>query len=139
LAIVFFCARGRTGEDIFDPRLAPRDGTFAHYHSGDLNCYHISYFAGARGTANLRKNHGFHLIQEKPDLVAVWRHLQLVRVGPRIRLSVDGQPCIDWVDDGTIGGPSLGGGKLGFRQMNHLLWGEYANLRVYGLARDSQH
>lgn len=138
LAIVFFCARGRKGEDIFDPGLAPRDGTFRNYHSGELDCYHISYFAGGRGTANLRKNFGFHLIQERPDLVAAapretWRHLQLIRFGARIQLRVDGHPCIDWVDDGSTGGPRLAGGKLGFRQMNDLRWGDYANLRIYRL------
>jgi hypothetical protein len=140
LAIVFFCARGRKGEDIFDSGLAPRDGTFKQYHSGDIDCYHISYFAGARGTANLRKNFGFHLIQERADRVAAapretWRHIRLIRFGPRIQMAVDDLPCIDWVDNGTIGGPPLGGGKLGFRQMSHLLWGEYANLRIYRLER----
>src|SRR5690606_5091634 len=50
LNIVFFNARGRGGKSIFDSALSPRDGTFAQYHSGDLDNYHISYWSGGRGT-----------------------------------------------------------------------------------------
>jgi hypothetical protein len=42
LAILFFHARGRRGEDIFD--LAPRTGPYEQYHHGDLDAYHVSYF-----------------------------------------------------------------------------------------------
>ena len=45
LAIIFFCARGRDGQGIFALNKAPRQGEFKRYHSGDLNCYHVSYWA----------------------------------------------------------------------------------------------
>ena len=140
LAIIFVCAKGVKGEDIFDPRLAKREGVFARYHSGDINSYHVSYFAGSRGKANVRKNWGFHLVASGDDLVAAdgpekWHHLLLVRFGGKLVLTVDGKPCITWADDGKEHGPALGGGKIGLRQQNDLLWGDYTNLRVYALKR----
>jgi len=140
LAILFLCAQGARGEDLFDPKLAARDGVFARYHSGDINCYHVSYFAGKRGKANVRKNAGFHLVASADDLVASggpekWHRLLLSRFGGRLELTVDGKPCLSWADDGRVCGPLLGGGKIGLRQQNDLLWGDYANLRVYGLKR----
>lgn len=62
LAIVFFAARGDGGRSVFDPGLKPRDGTFVQYLRGDIDNYHISYWAGDRGTANVRKNRGFHFV-----------------------------------------------------------------------------
>lgn len=72
LAIVHFSATGRDGSDVFDPKLAPRLGVFRSYTNGDINCYHISYWAngptdGRRGTSNLRKNAGFFNIASGPD------------------------------------------------------------------------
>ncbi|MDH7568064.1 MAG: DUF1961 family protein [Armatimonadota bacterium] len=140
LAILFSCARGANGKDLFDPTLQQRDGIFARYHSGDINCYHTSYFAGSRGSANLRKNAGFHLVASGPDLVAQggpekWHSLSLTRFGPLISLVVDDVECFRWTDDGKTYGPLLGGGKIGLRQQNDLLYGDYRNLRVYGLRR----
>ncbi|HUS81615.1 MAG TPA: DUF1961 family protein, partial [Armatimonadota bacterium] len=63
LCIVFFCAQGLSGEDIFDPSLAPRDGTFTGYTNGDIHCYHISYFRNTCGRSPncaLRKNPDFY-------------------------------------------------------------------------------
>lgn len=48
LAIVFYNTQGLRGESIFDPALAPRSGDFKRYHSGDLNGYHVSYWAEVR-------------------------------------------------------------------------------------------
>lgn len=62
LNIVFFRTRGIRGESIFDAALKPRAGVFKQYHGSDLNGYHVSYWAGERTTANIRKNAGFHLV-----------------------------------------------------------------------------
>ena len=141
LAIIFLCAQGVHGEDLFDPKLAKRDGVFERYHSGDIRCYHLSYFAGRRGSANVRKNPGFHLVASGDDLVArggpeKWHHLRLTRFGPTLELTVDGQRSIKWNDDGKAFGPLHAGGHVGLRQQNDLLYGDYANLRVYGLKHD---
>jgi hypothetical protein len=69
LNIVFFNARGINGESIFDPTLQERNGVFKQYHSGDLNNYHVSYWAGDRGFSNLRKNRGFHLVSSGKDYI----------------------------------------------------------------------
>ena len=140
LAIIFFSARGAGGQDLFDPSLAKRDGIFERYHSGDINCYHLSYLAIGRGSANIRKNPGFHLVASAPDLVTKggpdkWHHLRLTRFGSDIELTVDGARCLTWTDDGKTFGHLLDGGKIGLRQQNDLFWGDYTNLRVYALKR----
>lgn len=139
LAIVFVCASGRGGgKDIFDDKTAPRDGTFSQYTNGDVDSYHVSYISIGRGKANVRKNSGFHLVASGPDLVTEagadrWHKLLLARKDNRLWLTVNGKTCVDWTDDGSAGGPPHGGGKLGFRQQNNLYYGDYRNLKVYGL------
>ncbi len=141
LAIVFFNARGLNGQSVFDPSLQPRSGMFSQYHSGDLNNYHISYWAGGRGTANLRKNKGFHLVSDGPDLVApapadAFQTIGICKSGNRIQLFVDGRKSIDWQDDGQTYGPvHTHSGWIGLRQMAHTHRAEYGRLAVYPLKR----
>jgi len=141
LGIVFFSARGRHGEGIFSENLQKRAGEFALYHSGDLDCYHISYYANTladpgRLTSNLRKNHGFYLVANGPAGIPAhsreWNRVQLLKSGGQIQLAVNGRRIIDFTDDGKSHGPILGAGSFGLRQM---VWtvGGYRNLRVYDL------
>lgn len=141
LTIVFFCAKGRNGEDIFDPSLAKRKGAFPGYHSGDINCYHISYYANTpdepgRTTSNLRKNHGFYLVTNGPAGILPGsediHRVSLMKRGARVMLAIDGNTIIDFVDDGKTCGPILDGGKFGLRQMQ---WtrAQYRNLRVHAV------
>jgi len=141
LCIVFFAAKGAAGEDIFDPGLPPRDGTFSHYTKGAIDSYHISYYANApnepgRTHANLRKNSGFHLVQEGWEGIPAGSRevhkLTLVKAGPHIRMFVDGRIIINWTDDGETFGPAREGGKIGFRQMKWTRFG-YRNFRVWEL------
>ncbi|NUS09488.1 MAG: DUF1961 family protein [Nonomuraea sp.] len=141
LAIMFFHARGRDGEDLFDPALAPRTGPYDQYHHGDIDAYHVSYFRRmweserALHTCNLRKSHGFHLVAQGPDPLPAVLDAQ----GPyamrldvhrgEITFSVNDLVSFRWTDEGAVGGPALRGGKVGFRQMAPLI-GEYANLRI---------
>ncbi|MFP4176324.1 MAG: DUF1961 family protein [Candidatus Brocadiia bacterium] len=144
LNIVFFCARGRNGEDVLDPALDERTGIFGHYTGGDIDCYHISYYAnapggGGRTTSNMRKNHGFYLVDNgpigiPPDDHEV-HHVSLLKKGGLVRLGVDGRCVIDWYDDGQQYGPVLGKGKIGLRQMKWTV-GEYRNLRVSRVKTD---
>lgn len=141
LNILFFSGRGTEGQDAFDPGLTKRDGTFIQYTHGDLNTYHISYFANspndARSVANLRKNSGFFLLANGP--VGVMRgglgethHATLIKEGAHIRMAVDGRLIIDFTDDGRRAGPVWSGGKMAFRQMQ---WSStrYHHLRIYGV------
>ncbi len=144
LCIVFFCARGGAGQDVFDPSLAARHGVFSQYTSGDINNYHISYFANAPGSprpvANLRKNSGFHLVSNGPVGVSpadgigpgLTHNAILLKRGNRVRMAVDGKTIIDFEDDGKRAGPVLGGGKIGFRQMQWTV-ARYRNFRVFAL------
>lgn len=141
LAIVFFSTRGAHGEGIFDPALKPRSGVFKQYHSSDLDGYHVSYWAGERGFANVRKNAGFKLVASGPDLIrdAPADAFQVVRIykrGGAIRLIVDDVVSVGFDDDGKTHGPVWNhSGWIGLRQMGHTVRGEYDWLKVYPLER----
>ncbi len=147
LVIVFMAARGVNGEDIFDPSLPPRNGTFTQYTEGSIKSYHISYYANAahnpdRGHANLRKNNTFSLLQQGSEGIPTEsmdsHQISLVKEGPRVRLYVDERKVIDYTDttpivDGVDTGTALGAGKIGFRQMKWTHF-RYRNFRVYSLS-----
>ncbi len=144
LCIMFFAAKGRNGEDLFDPSLQKRTGEYDLYHHGDINAYHISYFRRrwpeerAFHTANLRKSYGFHLVAQGADPIPSVMdadapyHIKIVKFSGRISFYINELLIFDWQDDGKTFGPVLGGGKIGFRQMAPLI-GEYANLKVTAL------
>jgi hypothetical protein len=144
LCIVFFSAAGIHGEDIFEPHLAKREGIFTQYTHGDINCYHISYYANTppnpgRITSNLRKNSGFLLVSNGPPGILPGsrdvHHVQLLKDGSRIVLTVNQHVIIDCIDDGKSGGPVLGSGKIGLRQMQWMN-ARYRNFRVFNLRMD---
>lgn len=140
LCIVFFAAKGQGGRDLFDPSLRARDGRFGQYVKGDIDCYHISYYADTpltpRRTTNLRKNSGFYLVASgpsgvRPGATGVHR-ITLLKEKGLIQLAVDGVRIIDFADDDKTYGLILGSGKIGFRQMQ---WTQarYRNFEVYQL------
>lgn len=137
LAILFFNTRGMRGENLFDPALAPRSGDFKQYHSGELNGYHVSYWAGERGTANIRKNKGFTLVATGPDLVVQapaesFQTIRLHKRGGHIRLMVDDIVSVAFDDDGKAHGPVwTHTGWLGLRQMAHAIRCDYDDLKIY--------
>jgi hypothetical protein len=142
LTIVFFAAKGQNGEDIFDPSLPKRDGTFSHYIRGAVKSYHISYFANTpgflgRATSNLRKNNKFHLLASGPVAVRPGsqqiHRVRLIKDGAHIQLQLDGKVSIDFTDPGgSRYGPVYGGGKIGLRQMQWTV-ARYRNFRVWEL------
>lgn len=127
LCIVFVGAKGRRGEDLFAPALQPRNGVFGQYINGDIDTYHISFYPNSpvmepgRTTSNMRKNHGFLLVDNGPVGIPIGsraiHRLTLLKEGPRLRLAVDGRLVIDFTDDGKQFGPRLKEGKFGLRQM----------------------
>ena len=139
-----FSAMGCNGEDLFDPSLAPRDGQYNLYHSGDINAYHISYFRrkweDERGfhPCNLRKSKGFHLVAQGADPIPDCAdalesyHIRITKNKGRIDFAINDLTVFSWQDDGKEYGPVLGGGKIGFRQMAPMI-GEYSDLKVYAL------
>ncbi|WP_127490540.1 YesU family protein [Paenibacillus glycanilyticus] len=142
LAILFFCAAGIEGQDLFDSGLAGRSGIYDQYHHGDINAFHVSYFRRRHAeersfhTCNLRKSYGFHLVAQGADPIpdaadaeGPYR-MQLLKQGPYVQFAVNDLLLFSFKDDGTTWGPLLGKGKLGFRQMAPLI-AEYGNLQVY--------
>ena len=143
LAIVFFAAQGINGEDIFDPSLPRRDGTFRYYIKEQLKSYHISYYANNpknadRGDSHLRKNNLFALVQTGPEGIPTdskaIHQIRLIKDEAHILMYVDERKIIDWTDDGQTHGPVYGKGKIGFRQMQ---WSHfrYRNFKVWSIER----
>ena len=70
-----------------------------------MNGYHISYWAAGRGTANCRKNRGFHLVAEGKDLVTdgpagTFQTVRIYKRGGKIRCTVDDVLSLAYDDDG---------------------------------------
>jgi hypothetical protein len=148
LCILFCAARGRGGEDLFDPRLPRRTGEFAQYTEAAINCLQISYYRRRpqkqkHHLCNLRKHHGVHLVASGADPIPQAGradppyHLRLAKAGRHVGFWIDDLPILHFEDDGRTYGPVLGGGKIGFRQMAPMV-GRYANFRVYGIDRPDQ-
>ena len=144
LCIVFFAAKGENGEDIFDPTLPKRNGTFKQYTGGKVLSYHISYYANSahnpdRGHSNLRKNNKFILVQKGEEGIPTKskkiHKIQLMKDGPHILMFIDGRMIIDWTDDGETHGPIYTDGKIGFRQMKWTHF-RYRNFKVWSLKSD---
>lgn len=140
LAIIIWAAKGRNGEDIFDPNLPERRGEIMTDFTTDaLNCYHTSYIARSRKKANMRKNYGMHLLTQGHDISSIsepgeWHTIRLEQYNGIIRLLFDGEESFSYTDDGSEGGPMIDtGGKMAFRQQNNLYRGDYRNFRVYAL------
>ncbi len=144
LAMIFFAARGQNGEDLFDPRLAPRTGEYIQYHHGDIDAFHLSFFRRKEAderrfhTCNLRKSYGFHLVAQGadpiPDVADATQPylLNLTKRGNEVSFAVDGLEVLHFRDDGSTFGPLLAGGKIGLRQLAPMI-GEYSDLKVYAL------
>jgi hypothetical protein len=148
LNIVFFSTTAIDGSpSIFSLHLPPRNGDYKKYHSGALNGYSHSYYRAQNGTceinpntghcdANLRKNYGFHLVQQGDDLIIHRKpkngeafHVAIRKQGATVTVSVDGGLELAWTDNST----AYGGGFIGLRQMAFTGSGVYKSFQVYGL------
>jgi hypothetical protein len=139
LNIVFFNARGRDGETVFDPSLEKRTGIFKQYMRGDLDNYHVSYFSPDRGFTNMRKNYGFHLVASGKDYFLdadpnTFQTVQIYKRDHMIRVLVDGKVAVAYDDDGITYGPVIThSGWIALRQMGFTQRCEYRELAVYPL------
>lgn len=142
LTIVFFAATGPNGEDVMDPSLPERDGTFSFYNNDVLSNYHISYYANnpenaKRPQSHLRKNSGKHVVAKGP--IGIEHHstavhqVTLMKNKNNIVLYVDDQEIINWTDDGSINGKVYGPGRIALRQMEWSVF-RYRNFRVWSVA-----
>lgn len=141
LCMIFFAAKGRNSEDLFDESLPRRTGYYPQYHSGAINALHLSYFRHkhpderAFRTCNLRKSHGFHLVTYAADPLPPVEdtispyHMKLIKYNQYVQFYINELLILNWVDDGASYGPVLQGGRIGFRQMAPMV-AAYANLSV---------
>ncbi|MEH6550118.1 MAG: DUF1961 family protein [Pseudomonadales bacterium] len=131
LGILFFSAEGIAEQDIFSAELNKRTGIFSEYTKGDINSYHISYWAnnaavGKRASCNLRKNPGFYSLAsgvdpsvEKLDYsqkeMTLEKHrIELIKIKNRIVFFINGIQVFDYVDQGindTLDAQGLPTGK----------------------------
>lgn len=141
LCIVFFAATGLEGEDVMDPALPKRDGTFSQYNNEKLKNYHISYYTHNPGkpdrqVARLRKNPGKNNVSEGPRGILVTsdkvHQITLIKDDAKIKLYIDERLIIDWLDDGKVNGGPLGAGKIALR---HMKWTQfrYRNFKMFEL------
>lgn len=144
LNIIFFAATGRDGGGIFDPTQPLRGGEFKTYHSGGLDYYHVSYWATeksgkARGTAHIRKNHGFHLVSQGRDFITGAgrgpHRVRVLKLGGQINVEVNGKLSVRWTDDGRSHGPVLRDGLIGLRQMAYSRECSYTHFKVWAVKR----
>jgi hypothetical protein len=140
LAMVFFCARGQNGKNIYDPSIAQRDGTFSQYVYGDINAYHITYYSNTpystRNNSSLWKSEGFYLADYgravvEPGSSQIYE-ATLAKIGGKIDMAIDNYVIIDFNDNGKRFGDVLSWGKIGFRQMK---WTKirYSDFEIYDI------
>ncbi|MBO0857411.1 MAG: DUF1961 family protein [Chloracidobacterium sp.] len=135
LTIVFFCATGRNGEDIFDLSLPPRRAEYQAYHSGSLANYTDAYWSRnneAESLSNrLRKNPGFEQVAEGPSLTTgptnVTHRVRILKSGARIEVEVNGRVVIQWEDKER----PHGAGRIGLRSMEGVTMVAYDNFKVW--------
>jgi len=139
LTIVFFCAAGKNGEDIFDLSLPPRSADYKNYHSGAIANYSDAYWSRNTGdeaaTNRLRKNPGFALVAQGRSLTTgsteTTHHVRILKYGPHIEIEIDSRVVVKWNDTGT----GLGAGRIGFRSMEGVSLITYDNFKVWMLSK----
>lgn len=147
LSMLFFSAKGKNNEDLFDHNLKKRDGQYSCYLAGDINTFHISYFRRRYENercfhaCNLRKSCGGNIVATGADPIPNVEDarppyfLRLIKNKEHISFYINDLEILNYYDDGLTYGALLKGGKIGFRQMAPLI-AEYSNFRVYQLEDD---
>ncbi len=141
---IYTAARGKNGEDIFDPSLPPRDGHFQQYINDAINNYYTIYFTNRRmmrttnfATSWLVKSSNASVMTLGQTAVAPgdkrFHRMRLIKEGGHIQLFTDDKLCLDFTDPGNERwGEILGGGKISLRQMAVTV-AAYRNFQVWEL------
>jgi hypothetical protein len=139
LTIVFICAAGKNGEDIFDKSLPSRDADYKNYHSGAIANYSDAYWSrntkDEAATNRLRKNPGFTLVAQGQSLTIgspdTTHRVRILKYGGHIEIEINGRVGVRWDDTGT----PLGAGRIGFRSMEGISLVTYDNFKVWKLSK----
>jgi hypothetical protein len=137
LTIVFFCAAGPDGKDIFDVSLPGRRADYPAYHSGAISNYSDAYWSRntqeEAASNRLRRNPGFSLVAQGPSrtlgLTDVTHRVRIVKDGKHIEVAIDGVVTTRWDDPQT----PLGAGRIGLRSMDGVIAVSYGAFRVWSL------
>lgn len=141
LIITFIAARGRNGEDMIS-ELPARTGIFADYiHNEAMRSYHLSvsrYNDKGEHTlvSNWRRNPGIFLMGQQDDAcreINTWYRIAIVKKGPLLQLSVNGQPAGGFLDPQEIPEEVPSAGKIGFRAIGADVRVQIRNFRVTAL------
>lgn len=138
LTIVFFCATGKKGEDIFDLSLPPRRADYQTYHSGALANYSDAYWSRnneeEKVSNRLRKNPGFVQIATGESLTTgptdVTHHVRILKFGGHIEVEVNGKTVLQSDDLHP-----LGAGRIGLRCMEGVTKVAYDNFKVWEIQK----
>ncbi|MFC2133855.1 DUF1961 family protein, partial [Bacteroidota bacterium] len=142
VSLFFFSAKGKNGEDVFDPSLVKRDGHFQPYVNGDIDNYRIVTYSNNRTLRMTNMAKCYLAKSSKSSLLSVgklgiepgdrkFHKLRLIKEGAHIQFQVDGEVCVDFTDPGNDRwGPVLGTGKFSFRQMAVTI-AAYKNFNVW--------
>jgi hypothetical protein len=141
LTIVFLCATGKNGEDLFDLSMPPRRADYPTYHSGAIANYSDSYWSRNDDieplTNRLRKNPGFLEVANGPSLTIgptnVTHHVRILKTGARLAVEMNGHVLYQWDDPKD----PLGPGRIGFRSMQGVDFISYDNLKIWQIAQKS--
>lgn len=139
LTIIFLCATGKNGEDIFDLSLPPRQADYKLYHSGALANYSDSYWSRNTETESLtnrlRKNPGFKLVAEGKSLTTdptdVTYHIRILKIGEHIEMEMNGKVIYRWNDPEK----PLSAGRIGLRSMEGVSLITYDNFKVWKVSK----
>lgn len=139
LTIVFFCATGKNGEDIFEMSLPPREADYKNYHSGAIANYSDAYWSrnteDEAATNRLRKNPGFALVAQGRSLTTGptdrTHRVRILKFGGHIEIEIDARVVLKWDDTGA----PLGAGRIGFRSMQGVSLITYDNFKVWKLSK----
>jgi len=139
LMIVFFCASGKNGEDMFDLALPPRRGEYKAYHSGALANYSDAYWSRNNETEavsnRLRKNPGFIPVASGESLTTgrtdVAYRIRILKVGGHIEVEINRKVVLVWDDSVS----PLGAGRIGLRSMEGVTSVAYDKFNVWEIGR----
>ncbi|NLF94981.1 MAG: DUF1961 family protein [Oligosphaeraceae bacterium] len=143
LIIIFIAARGRNGEDMLTG-LPPRSGIFADYiHNEAMRSYHLSVSryndkGEHTGVSNWRRNPGIFLMGQQEDAcrqINTWYRIAIVKKGPLLQLSVNGEPAGGFLDPQEIPEEIPTAGKIGFRTIGSEVHMQIRNFRVTALGK----
>lgn len=141
LTLVFVCATGKDGGDIFDLSLPVRRGDYKMYHAGAqaLANYSDSYWsrnkvpAGEGESNHVRKNPLGNIVAEGASLTTgptdVTHHIRILKVGAHLAVEINGRVVNEWNDPGE----PLGAGRIGLRSMDGVTKIAYAHFKVWQL------